>query len=63
MSEEGPSFIQHLFNKKAAVLKSQAETGLSLDAALREVDRQISQATTGGDPVKGATVTKSGEED
>ncbi|KXK12010.1 MAG: hypothetical protein UZ22_OP11002000126 [Microgenomates bacterium OLB23] len=63
MSENGPSFIQMLFDKKAAVIKAQEESGKDLSPALIEVDRQILQAVRGGDPVKGATVTKSGEED
>lgn len=63
MSVYGPSFLQMLIDKKAAVLKSQHESGVDMSAALAEVDRQISQAVTGGDPVKGATVTKSGIED
>lgn len=63
MSEDGPSFLQMLFDKKAAVLTSQNESGKDMSAAVAEVDRQITQAITGGDPVKGATVTKSGIED
>ena len=57
------SFLVQLFRKKAAVIQASLKTGRPLDAAVQEVDRQIKQAMTGGDPIKGEGVTKSGPED
>lgn len=63
MSEIENSFLALLYQKKAAVLRSQAESGINCDAALNEVNRQISQCSKGGDLIKGKGVTKSGKED
>ena len=56
------SFLDQLMDKKAMVLDMQAR-GLNVKAALNEVNRQIKQCLTGGYPIKGEGVTKSGEED
>lgn len=63
MSEIENSFLALLYQKKAAVLRSQAKSGVNCDAALKEVNRQISQCSKGGDLIKGKGVTKSGKED
>jgi len=60
------SFIALLLKKNAAVLTTANERGLkpvNTNALTKEVDRQIHQATSGGDPIKGAGVTKSGGEE
>ncbi len=62
MSEIDKSFLALLYQKKAAVLRIQAE-GVNCSAALSEVDRQIAQCIKGGNPIKGEGVTKSGKED
>jgi len=59
---EAPSFLQQLLTKRAAVLRMAETSGKSMDAALREVDRQIVECLRGRDPVGGTGVTKSGEE-
>jgi len=61
--EDKKSFLAVLFEIKATTLKAQAETGTSMSALVKEVDRQIRQAMEGGDPVKGKGVTKSGGDD
>lgn len=63
MVERNGSFISQLLEKLASVRKIEAETGVSTQAAQAEALRQISQASKGGDPVKGKGVTKSGKED
>lgn len=63
MAEQESSFISQLFAKLADVIKIQEETGKSTGAAQKETRRQISQASKGGNPVKGEGVTKSGQED
>lgn len=59
---EAPSFLQQLLAKRAMLLNLQEKTGRPMDAALREVDRQIAQCLKHKDIIGGAGVTKSGEE-
>ena len=63
MGERNGSFISELIAKLSYTIKVQEETGKSTAGAQKEVKRQIKQANTGGDPVKGEGVTKSGESD
>jgi len=65
MSERDQSFLDQLFKKLADTIRIQQETGVSTEAAQREVWRQISQTSLkrGGDPITGRGVTKSGPED
>lgn len=63
MSEEDQSFIASLFKKRADVQQIGQSSGANVQGAVSEVDRQITQALRGGDPVKGKGVTKSGKED
>jgi hypothetical protein len=67
MSEaKDASFLASLIKKKATVQQTAHERGLKpikITALTKEVDRQIQQAASGGDPIKGAGVTKSGGED
>lgn len=63
MADRNPSFLQHLFDKRATVERIGEETGKNVHAALEEINRQIRQAMEGGDPVKGKGVTKSGGDD
>ena len=51
------SFLATLFEKRAA------NTGKNVQAAIKEVDRQIKQCLTGGNLLTGEGVTKSGKED
>jgi len=57
------SFLATLFEKRAAVEKTGANTGKNVQAAIKEVDRQIKQCLTGGNLLTGEGVTKSGKED
>lgn len=61
MSENGPSFLALLLQKKADVLRIGEQTGKNVNSASLEVDRQIKQANM-GDPITGVGVTKSGPE-
>jgi hypothetical protein len=61
--EHNDSFLAGLLRKKAAVEEIENETGANVNSALKEVDRQISQCLSGGNPIKGKGVTKSGELD
>jgi hypothetical protein len=61
--ENGGSFISGLLQKLAVTKQIAEVTGRSTKAAEREVERQIRQASKGGDPVKGKGVTKSGGDD
>ncbi len=63
MSNETPTFLQVLIEKRAAVEAIGARSGKDVSAAVAEVDRQIRQCLTGGDITTGAGVTKSGKED
>ena len=59
--EQQDSFLAGLLRKKASVLEIQAGAGKSMTSVVNEVDRQIKQCLTGGDPIKGRGVTKSGK--
>jgi len=63
MVEQDSSFLSKLFEKLANMKKIESEAGISTQAAQREALRQITQASKGGDPIKGKGVTKSGKED
>ena len=62
MTPENPSFLDELLRKKSTVLEIGDATGKNVDGALREVNRQITQASR-GNPITGEGVTKSGVED
>lgn len=62
-TNDRPSFLQLLVNKQSMVFEAQSETGKNMLSAIKEVDRQISQALKGGDPIRGTGVTKSGGND
>ena len=61
--EQDDSFLASLFRKKAMVETVGFESGIKVNSALKEVDRQIRQCLSGGDPIKGEGVTKSGGSD
>lgn len=63
MEENDQTFLRELLRKRSDVEKIGASTGKDVSSALREVDRQIRQALSGNNPLKGEGVTKSGEED
>lgn len=60
------SFLAALLKKKSTIKQTGSERGLkpvNTNALEQEVDRQVHQAIAGGDPIKGAGVTKSGAEE
>ena len=62
MGEHGEgSFITLLFKKLANATSIGMDTGVNVEAAQKEVFRQIGQAVKGGDPVRGEGVMKSSE--
>jgi len=63
IGESGDSFILALFKKLANTMEIASRSGKQTDAAQKEVLRQIKQASTNGDPIKGQGVTKSGGDD
>lgn len=56
------SFLADLMTKEAAVRQAGDEAGINVGALVTEAQRQQQEALKGGDPVKGAGVTKSGED-
>jgi hypothetical protein len=61
--EHNDSFLAGLLRKKSAVQAMGFANKINVDAALREVDRQIYQCLSGDNPIKGEGVSKSGELD
>ncbi len=56
------SFLQSLLDQEASVKRVGEKLGKNVDAAIKEVERQIKQAAQ-NDPIRGEGVTKSGPED
>ncbi len=63
MTERNHSFVAELMKKQAEMKRIAETTGVNTRAAVAEAVRQIRQAASGPDPIRGEGVTKSGEED
>lgn len=53
VESESPTFLQQLLTKRAMALRIKDQSGKSMSAALKEVDRQIAQCLKHGDVMSG----------